>query len=352
VLEVAFAIPGDIATPTGGYAYDREILWRLPGLEIAAKHIRLPEAFPSPDAADISETARLFAELPTATILLIDGLAFGAMPAAMLDAVRQRIVALVHHPLGYEAGLSESRKRDLLASERLALAHTVRIVVPSNSIKRLLASEFGVAPDRIAVAEPGTNPAERACGSGAKPGRPLAILAVGAISPRKGYDNLVEALGALEDLDWRLTIAGATDRHEDAVAALKSATLKHGLAARVNLVGSLDEKKLSALYASADLFVLPSLFEGYGMVLAEAMAHGLPIVCTTGGAAAETVPDGAALKVAPGAAGPLAAALRQMLGDSALRRQIADASWRAGRRLPTWDQTAELIAAVLRDAAR
>src|SRR5262245_55668621 len=152
---------------------------------------------------------------------------------------------------------------------------------------KLLAAEFMVPAGRITVAEPGTVPAVRARGSAAAAGGSMAILAVGAVSPRKGYDVLVEALASLSALNWQLTIAGATDRHPEAVATLKAAILKHGLGARVRLPGSLSAKELSTLYAAADLFVLPSLFEGYGMVLAEAMARGLPIVCTTGGAAAE-----------------------------------------------------------------
>jgi glycosyltransferase involved in cell wall biosynthesis len=96
---------------------------------------------------------------------------------------------------------------------------------------------------------------------------------------------------------------------------------------------------------------MASLYEGYGMVLAEAMAHGLPIVTTTGGAAAETVPDGAALKVPPGDAAALKVAIAQAIGDRALRRSLADAAFAAGAALPRWDDTARIVAAVIRDVA-
>jgi glycosyltransferase involved in cell wall biosynthesis len=196
---------------------------------------------------------------------------------------------------------------------------------------------------KITVAEPGTDPAARATGTGT----PLQLLAVGAVSPRKAYDVLVRALEPLADLDWRLTIAGATDRDPAAAAALKSIIDRSGLGERIKLAGKVVPATLDRFYESADLFVMPSLFEGYGMVLAEAMARGLPIVCTTGGAAAETVPDAAAIKVPPGDPEPLTAALRLALEDKKRRTRMADASWDAGRALPTWNETARRIAAVI-----
>jgi glycosyltransferase involved in cell wall biosynthesis len=216
----------------------------------------------------------------------------------------------------------------------------------------------------VTVAEPGTIPAPRAVGSaGGSGGEPLHILAVGSIVPRKGYLVLIDALAGLlandadngtgknaagNDADhWRLTIAGGVlDPAE--FARVSDAAGSCGLQQRLELVGAVTDDALGALYASADLFVMPSLFEGYGMVLAEAMARGLPIVCTTGGAAAETVPDGAALKVPPGDHGALRKALRRAITEPELRQQLSQASWAAGQSLPRWDDTCRIIASVLR----
>lgn len=343
VPDVAFAIPGDLQSPTGGYAYDRRVLGLLASYGINATHVELPGSYPAPSAHDLDDTERLIAAAPPHAKLLIDGLAYGAMPAELIDRLGRRIIALVHHPLALEAGLSDSQKSALVDSEKAALARARHVIVTSRSTADSLTADYGVPKARITVAEPGTNPALRATGTGT----PMQLLAVGAVSARKAYDVLVAALEPLADLDWRLTIAGATDRNAETVTALRERIAASPISERITLAGAVVPATLDRFYASADLFVSPSLYEGYGMVLAEAMARGLPIVCTTGGAAAETVPDAAALKAAPGNVEELTAALRQALTHRKQRRAMADAAWDAGRQLPTWEETARRIAAAI-----
>ncbi|MDP3319740.1 MAG: glycosyltransferase family 4 protein, partial [Bosea sp. (in: a-proteobacteria)] len=268
----------------------------------------------------------------------------GAFPEGIAAGLAGRVVALVHHPLGLETGLAPETARALLAREAAALRYARAVVTPSPAMKRLLAADFGVPAERITVASPGVDAAPRASGSSA--GEPLHLLAVGAVVPRKGYDVLVTALAGLSDRDWRLTIVGATDRAIDTVAALVAQIEAAGLSARIRLAGAIGDAALAEAYASADLFVMPSLFEGYGMVLTEALARGLPIVCTTGGAAAETAPDDAALKVAPGDAAALAKAMASLIDAPARRRAMADAAWAAAEVLPRWRDTAAIVAGV------
>ncbi len=336
MTKVVFAIPGDITTETGGYAYDRHLLRLLPAFGVEISHMELPSGFPAPTGADLAETERRLAATPDGATLLIDGLAYGAMPADLIARLGRRIVALVHHPLALETGLTPDRQSALQASETAALAYASRVIVTSPTTGRILESDYAVPAGRITVAEPGTDPASKATGTGS----PIQLLAVGAVSRRKGYEVLVEALHPLADLDWRLAIIGATDRDPAAVQSVRGAIDAAGLAHRITLAGKVVPATLARHYENADVFVMPSLFEGYGMVLAEAMAHGLPIVCTTGGAAAETVPDDAALKVAPGKIEPLGAALVRVISDRKLRKRLEAASWDAGRKLPTWTETA------------
>jgi glycosyltransferase involved in cell wall biosynthesis len=342
VIPAGFLIPGDLSLPTGGYRYDREVLARLDGFGVKAAHVALPSGYPAPSADDLAATERLLAATDRRTPLLIDGLALGAMPPAMLAPRARRLVALVHHPLGLESGLARERAVLLLANEKAVLAHAARVIVTSRTTAETLVADFAVPERRIAVAEPGVDRVPRA----AAEGQPPHLLAVGAVSARKAYPDLVAALATIADLDWRLTIAG--DRDAEAVAALRAEVDRHRLAARVTLGGAVTDERLAALYASADIFAMSSLYEGYGMALAEALARGLPIVASTGGAAAATAPDAAALKFAPGDRPALAAALRRMLGDAALRRRMSDAAWAAAALLPTWDDAAREIAIVLK----
>ena len=344
MTSAVFAIPGNIDLPTGGYIYDRRVLALLPGLGVTVRHLALPGSFPAPTAADLAETERLLAALPADGAVVIDGLAYGAMPAELVARVRAAIVALVHHPLCLEAGLPPARQRQLKDLETAALALARTVVTTSPTTARTLAADFAVPAHKITVAEPGTDPAPRATGTGS----PVQLLAVGAVVPRKAYDLLVRALSPLADRDWRLTMAGPTDRSAEALAALRAALLEGGLGHRVTLLGAVDQQRLAELYAKADIFVMSSLYEGYGMVLGEAMARGLPIVCTTGGAAAETAPDTAAIKVPPGDQAALTAAIGRLIDEPDLRARMADAAWAAAQGLPRWEDTARAIANVIK----
>jgi glycosyltransferase involved in cell wall biosynthesis len=347
VTTAVFAVPGDINLPTGGYAYDRRVLVLLPACGVTVRQLQLPASYPAPTALDLDATAAAFADVPAANILLVDGLAYGAMPAHVIDRARAPIVALVHHPLCLEAGLSKPRQDELFALEKAALAKARRTITTSRATADTLVQDFAVPRDRITVAEPGTERAARVTTSNTTPH----LVAVGSVVPRKAFDLLVRALGRLKHLDWRLTIAGPTDRSASATRDLDSAIVATGLAPRITIAGPLSESQLTVLYTTADLFVMSSLYEGYGMVLAEAMARGLPIVCTTGGAAADTVPDAAGLKVAPGDEAAFADAIGKVLRDTGLRRRMADAAWSAAQSLPRWEDTAAKIATVIKEIA-
>ena len=348
VLDVAFAIPGDIDAPSGGYAYARKLFALLPEFGITPHHLELPDTFPAPSPDDLSLTRQLLDQLHPSTPVLFDGLAYGALPPGFLDGLNSPYIALVHHPLAFESGLEPERQRQLLISERYTLGRAKAVIATSPLTARELASKYDVAPGQITVAEPGTEPAIRAIGTDASPNKPFSMLAVGSLIPRKGYTVLIEALKELDISDWHLTIAG-TPEHDPAEAnRIREAVLASGKRRQITIAGRIPGPDLARLYAQADLFVMPSLYEGYGMVLAEAMARGLPIVCTTGGAAAETAPDAAAIKVPPGDAAALQKAIASLMDNEPERTIMSAASWAAGRKLPRWAASIEKIADVLK----
>jgi glycosyltransferase involved in cell wall biosynthesis len=348
VREFAFVLPGDPATLTGGYLYARRVLDLLPSFGWRPRVVSLPARFPFPDDADLAETAGVLGALERGDIAVIDGLAFGAIPLALLRACPATLVALVHHPLADESGLAPVTAEALLRSERDALTTAARVIVTSPHTARDVAARFGVAAPRIAVAPPGTDPAPRARGSGAEP----CLLTVATATPRKGHDVLVAALSEISDLPWRAIWAGSLERDPVTATALRRRIDAAGLAGRIALRGDVPPAGLGALYDRADAFVLPSRHEGYGMAFAEALARGLPVVGCGVGAVPETVPADAGLLVPADAPAALAAALRRLLTTPEVRRRMADAAFAAGRRLPRWHDTARAIAAVLTEAAQ
>src|SRR5690606_16720636 len=200
------------------------------------------------------------------------------------------------------------------------------------------------------VALPGTRRVEASSGTRAGEG-PLRFLCVATITPRKGHVEMVEALAmasaAQPDAAWRLRCVGSLERDPAYVARLRDRIASLGLVGRIELVGERDEAEVDRFYGDADVFVLASHHEGYGMVLGEAMAHGLAVVSTRAGAIPETVPPDAGLLVPPGDVASLGKALGRILAEPMLRDRLATGARAAGARLPDWDETADRILAAL-----
>lgn len=343
--RVTWAVPGDLATVTGGYAYDRRIISELERRGWTVELVSLGDGFPRPDTDQKSAAeARLLAS-PGDGPIVIDGLAFGVLPeAAAVLRVKRPLVALVHHPLGLESGLTKEESARLLASERTALAASHHVVATSHWTAELLVDQFGAHPERLHVVLPGTDRASFSTGSRDETVR---LLSVGAIGPRKAFGLLVEALAPLAHLPWHLAIAGDRERDATAVTRLDDLIVRHGLVERVDCLGKVSSEHLAALYASADVFVLASRFEGYGMAFAEALAHGLPVIGTTGGATPYTVPASAGRLVEPGNVDALTDALRALIVDRELRERLAAGARAAASALPSWADSGDKFSDLL-----
>jgi len=341
--QATLAVPGDLDALTGGYIYEKQLLLALRRAGWDVAHLALPGGFPTPSLATVDAVAAAFATLPEDVPVLLDGFLPGATPPEAFAALRAPFVAITHHPLGYETGLDPERAAYLCEVERTNLARATRVVVPSPHTAQVLASDFDVPSKKITVALPGVRRPEPVSIARADP--PL-ILCVGQLVPRKGQDVLLEALARIRHLDWQARLLGYI-ADDDFAQSLRQQAKALGLEDRVDFAGEVPSETLARHYAEATVFALPTRYEGYGMVFAEALVHGLPIVSCAVGAVPDTVPSDAGILVSEGDTEAFAAALETLLTDEDQRRAMQTAAARHGRALPTWDDTAALVAQVL-----
>lgn len=328
--ELAFVVPGRLDQLTGGYLYDRHI---VEGLRARGRGVKVVELAPKTDGAAL-------AALDDGTTTVIDGLALADLDLAVeRQARRLRLVAFVHHPLAEETGLSRAEAERAGKLEAAVLPYFRGVLCPSRKTAAAV-ERYGVSADRIAIVPPGT----------AKPMAHLrrqscaarALLCVASLVPRKGHRVLIEALARIRDLDWNLVCVGSLDRDPVTTRSVRRVISAVGLDHRVTLAGEWPPQAVVRAYQAAEIFVLPSFHEGYGMAYAEAMAHGLPVIATSAGAIPETVPREAGLFVPPGDPSALARALRRLITEPALRVRLAAGSRAAGARLPGWRQATEV----------
>ena len=352
-------VPGPLEQRTGGYLYNRRMMASLGDRGWRVTVPPLEGRFPDPDRRAGKALGAALAALPADGTALIDSLALPALAGVPSGAVGdRRVVALVHHLVSDETGLSPGIRRSLRARERDALARTSGIIVTSTyTAKRVGAA--GADPARIRVVVPGTDPAPAA--KGPPTGEPAMLLSVGSLVPRKGQDILVRALARERGRRWRCILAGSTGRDPVFVRRVRRLVDEEGLGGRIELAGECTGVELAGLYDRASIFVLPSHFEGYGMALMEAIARGLPVISTTGGAIPHTMPADAGILVPAGDAKALAEAVASLVEDPS--EETAGArSGRTGRRaklaaaarghaasLPDWERQAGAFAGALAD---
>ncbi len=336
------ALPGSIDARTGGTIYDARVLaaLRAAGRDVAL--MELPGGFPFPDAAAMAGALAQLSALPADCPVIVDGLAFGALDPGGVARIAAPIVALVHHPLALETGMPPAQAADLARTEAANLARAAHVMVPSPHTAAVLRRDYGVPDHRLTVARPGIDRPATA----RTPATPPLILSVGLLAPRKGHDVLLRALATIADRDWQAVIVGR-DHDGQTGAALVAQAQALGLADRVRFAGELSSPALDTLYAQASVFALATRYEGYGMVFAEALVRGLPVVTCDTGAVPDTVPDGVGARVPVDDVTAFAAALAHLLDDPAHRAAMTVAAARHGATLPGWTDTAALFDAVL-----
>lgn len=342
-------VAGDPDQRTGGYLYDAHIVSALRGQGWEIDVVGLEGTFPDADTEAATALALALETLPDHSAVVIDGLAMGALPDVVAQhAQRLDVSALLHHPLGDELGLNEADQQRFHRSELNALAYVARIIVTSHfTARRLpeLAARYAMPLKAgITVVEPGV--ALAPISPAAVPGEALRLLCVATLTPRKGQDILVQALAGVTSDHWQCDCYGGA-RDAAFTQRVEQLIKQHGLQQKVQLHGECDSETLEAAYRHAHALVLPSWYEGYGMVVTEALAHGLPVITTTGGALRDTLPEGAGLSVEPGDRAALQDALNRFCNDAELQHQLRQGAAQARGELSDWRAAGEAFAATL-----
>jgi glycosyltransferase involved in cell wall biosynthesis len=338
VTVVHVLVPAGIEDrPSGGNTYDRRICAGLAASGWDVQQHQVAGVWPEP-AAGIG-LDRLVSQLPDGALVLVDGLvAAGAGPVLAPQAGRLRLVVLVHM---------------LLPGERDVLTAATAVLVTSCWTRDQLLARYPLRPELVRVARPGVDPAEPAA-AGTEGNR---LLCVAALAPHKGHDLLVGALSAVADRPWQCACVGPLDRDPGFVEAIRRQIETAGLGSRIGLAGPLIGSALDEAYRAADLLVLASRFESYGMVVTESLARGVPVLATAVGGLPEALGSNAdgsrpGLLVPPDDPATLAGALRRWLDEAELRSRLRAAAQERRRTLTGWDVPVGTIGAVLAEAAR
>jgi glycosyltransferase involved in cell wall biosynthesis len=355
VTAVHVVVPDGIddpSRPSGGNAYDRHLCRGLASIGFSVQEHPVPGSWPRPDAASFAALAGVIRRIPDDAVVLLDGLVASTAPEVLVpEASRLRLVVLVHMPLGHRPpadGADEVRGR-----ERAVLSAAAGVVATSAWSRRRLRELYPLPAERLHVAEPAVDAADLATGTAAGG----ALLCVAAVSADKGHDVLLDGLATVSDLSWQCVCVGSLDRDPAFVEDVRRRSRDSGLGDRVSFPGPRTGADLDRSYAAADLMVLASRAETYGMVVTEALARGLPIVAAEVGGVPEALGHGAdgirpGLLVPPEDPASLGAALRAWLGDAELRGRLRRAARERRESLSGWSTTTSVLAAVLAAASR
>jgi glycosyltransferase involved in cell wall biosynthesis len=349
-MEVHVIVPDGIddpARPSGGNVYDRRVCRELAVLGWAVREHAVAGAWPRPGDVGVAALSRTLRGIADGAVVLLDGLIASAAPEALVPHARRlRQVVLVHMPLGHRppagaAGMVRSREREVLGA-------AAAVVTTSAWTRRRLGELYALSATRVHVAEPGVDAAGLAPGSAAGDG----LLCVASVTPGKGHDVLVDGLSTVKGLSWRCACVGSLDRDPEFAAGVRRAARMNGLGDRIGFRGARTGRELDDAYAAADLLVLASRAETYGMVVTEALARGLPVLAADVGGVTEALGHGddgmrPGLLVPPADPEALGAALRSWLRDAELRGRLRRAARERRASLRPWAAAAADVAGVL-----
>lgn len=340
---VTVVVPGSLATRTGGSIYDRRVAEGLRARGWTVSIIEL-DSVVHPLAPPLHSAPAQFGTIPDGSVVLVDGLAFGTMPEIVEhESWRLRFVPIIHMALAATPGLTRGEAAWLSNLERRALARARHIVVTGARTKTIVSVMIERYDDQVTRITPGVDHV-RTDEARHPEAAPLRLLCVANLTWGKGHDILLRSLAALPDGDWTLTAVGSAERDPVYADRIRRMASELGLEPRITWAG--ESSTLETEFEHADVFVLPTRGETYGMAVAEAIAHGVPVVSTRTGEIVSIVGEGGLIAEA-GDPDAFAAMLREATGSATVRGRLAAGARTAAARLPTWNDTAEAIERVL-----
>ncbi|MBN1455823.1 MAG: glycosyltransferase family 4 protein [Methanomicrobia archaeon] len=354
-MRIATIVLGNIDALTGGYLYMRKAVEYLRAHDTETEVLSIP-ALPFPYLLQLCSNIVLCFRFPRRQydVVVEDEMAHPALFLFnhWLKFGTQTKIVVIVHMLWWKAAKNSLKARYVKFIEMQLLKTADRIIANSHYTRAELEA-VGIPGSIITVSHPGYDLpfSNTTWASAPRPARDriaLKLLTVANITPLKGLDMLIEALARLSDPALTLDIVG--DEHRDLRYSqrLKASVARYGLETRVRFHGQQPPDKLARFYADADILVLPSHCEAFGIVVAEAMAFGLPIVATRCGGIPELVTDGEnGFLVPPNDVSSLAEAIQKLAADPARRARCGRSSDEKTRNLNTWDECGKQIFTVL-----
>lgn len=343
-------IPAVAEVPSGGDVYNRRAAQGLHALGWQVRTAVVPGSWPHPDRIALRTLRDALAALPDGALVLLDGIIACCAPEILIPhAHRLRTVVLVHLPLARELGLPAETARDLHRREGETLRGVGMAVVPSRWVAGHITREHDLRHTAVRVVAPGVDPAPVAPGfDGA-----TNLLSLAAVTPTKGQDLIVDGLARVGDLDWHWRGVGARQRAPAFVSLLEQRISEHGIGEHAELPGPRVDRELAAALATADLLVVGSRTETFGMVITEALARGVPVVAFAVGGIPEALGKDSGgsvpgMLVQPEDPAALADALRVWLENPLRRSRLRASALDRRGILNSWEDTARRLADALR----
>lgn len=351
-MDVRFLVPANILHNSGGNVYNAKLAEGLRSLGVNVEMLAVDGSWPDSSAKERRRLGTLLGawepgtDITSGQVTIVDGLVACGVPDEIeyAAAAGKRACVLVHMP-----SLSHAE------GEQRALRAAAGVICTSSWAADAIEERYGITSSRVAL--PGTDAAAVAAGSD-----PPHIIAVAALLPVKDQLLAVAALAALQDLAWTASLVGSGDADPGYAALVRTAVASQGMEHRVELTGQLAGQALDNEWNRADLSLLVSRAETFGLVVTESLAHGIPVIVREGTGAVEALGLAGGQKqasegeayVLPGTAvelpGPdtshpdmLAAVIRRWLSDRQLRSSWRESALAAREGLPGWDSTARNV---------